>query len=237
MLRKSAAFAPRYRKFESICLQRRVRANLKTTSLGCPSDAGPRVRNPSPSSGESGAKLTSSSSTGSARGRSVPYSGPARSRPSVFGTPVSTTGAGSSRRGSGVGHRPPLQSTQVNGCSGRIADLREFSGKRRDRADSRPSRPYPRNEEVRPIEMACDARTVSECRAFLARRCGVRSLRSSSGRKGRDGALKTDWTKPRHGGVSYGDRMAPVMVRRGSRAGEAEEGEQVAKAGPAGLSE
>jgi hypothetical protein len=38
---------------------------------------------------------------------------------------------------------------------------------------------------------------------------------------GRDGALKTDWTKPWHGGVSYGDRMAPVMVSWGSRAGEA----------------
>ena len=31
---------------------------------------------------------------------------------------------------------------------------------------------------------------------------------------GRDGALKTDWTKPWHGAASYGDRMAPVMVSR-----------------------
>ena len=57
-----------------------------------------------------------------------------------------------------------------------------------------------------------------ECRAFLARRRGARSLRRSSGRRGRDGALKTDWTKPWHGGASYGDRMAPVMVSRHSRA-------------------
>jgi hypothetical protein len=58
-----------------------------------------------------------------------------------------------------------------------------------------------------------------ECRAFLAWRRGARSLPSGSGRKGRDGALKTDWTKPWHGGASYGDRMAPVMMSRGFRAG------------------
>jgi len=57
-----------------------------------------------------------------------------------------------------------------------------------------------------------------ECRSVLARRRGARSLRRSSGRRGRDGALKTDWTKPWHGGASYGDRMAPVMVSRHSRA-------------------
>ena len=77
----------------------------------------------------------------------------------------------------------------------------------------------PRNEEVRPIETACDARTFSECRAFLARRCGVRSLRSGSGRKGRNDALKTDWINRGTVGASYGDRMAPVMVSRRSRAG------------------
>jgi len=46
--------------------------------------------------------------------------------------------------------------------------------------------------------------------------------RNSQGEKkgtGGDGALKTDWTKPWHDGASYGDRMAPVMVNRGSRAG------------------
>ena len=26
------------------------------------------------------------------------------------------------------------------------------------------------------------------------------------------GALKTGWTKPWHGGASYGDRMAPAVV-------------------------
>jgi hypothetical protein len=36
---------------------------------------------------------------------------------------------------------------------------------------------------------------------------------------GRDGALKTDWTKPWHGAASYGDRMAPAMVRWGSSSG------------------
>jgi hypothetical protein len=35
---------------------------------------------------------------------------------------------------------------------------------------------------------------------------------------GRDGALKTDWTKPWHGAASYGDRMAPAMVSRDRRA-------------------
>src|SRR5882672_6598247 len=53
-----------------------------------------------------------------------------------------------------------------------------------------------------------------ECRAFLARRRGARSLRRSCGRRGRDGALKTDWTEPWHGGASYGDRMAPAIVNR-----------------------
>jgi hypothetical protein len=54
-----------------------------------------------------------------------------------------------------------------------------------------------------------------ECRAFLARRRGARSLQRGCGRRGRDGALKTDWTKPWHGGASYGDRMAPAIVNRG----------------------
>src|SRR5260370_23993062 len=58
-----------------------------------------------------------------------------------------------------------------------------------------------------------------ECRAFLARRRGARSLGRGCRRRGRDGALKTDWTKPWHGGASYGDRMAPVMASWGSRAG------------------
>ena len=31
-------------------------------------------------------------------------------------------------------------------------------------------------------------------------------------KEGRDGALKTDWTKPWHGGASYGERMAPAVV-------------------------
>src|SRR5580700_5816238 len=35
---------------------------------------------------------------------------------------------------------------------------------------------------------------------------------------GRDGALKTDWTKPWHGAASYGDRMAPAMVSGDGRA-------------------
>src|SRR5271167_2076558 len=63
--------------------------------------------------------------------------------------------------------------------------------------------------------------SVFKCRAFLARRRGARSLRSGSGRKGRDGALKTDWTKPWHGGASYGDRMAPALVNRGFERTEA----------------
>jgi hypothetical protein len=35
---------------------------------------------------------------------------------------------------------------------------------------------------------------------------------------GRDGALKTDWTKPWHGAASYGDRMAPAMASGDGRA-------------------
>jgi hypothetical protein len=60
---------------------------------------------------------------------------------------------------------------------------------------------------------------VAKCRAFLVRRRGARSLRRGCGRRGRDGALKTDWTKPWHVGASYGDRMAPVTVSWGSRGG------------------
>jgi hypothetical protein len=71
---------------------------------------------------------------------------------------------------------------------------------------------------MRPFSLLCNGVNFPECRAFLARRRGARSLRRSSGRRGRDGALKTDWTKPWHGGASYGDRMAPVMVSRCSRA-------------------
>ena len=59
---------------------------------------------------------------------------------------------------------------------------------------------------------ACPRRGIPECRAFLARRRGARSLRRGCGRRGRDGALKMDWTKPWHGGAGYGDRMAPAMV-------------------------
>jgi hypothetical protein len=65
--------------------------------------------------------------------------------------------------------------------------------------------------------------SVFKCRAFLAWRRGARSLRSGSRRKGRDGALKTDWTKPWHGGATYGDRMAPAMVNRGFERTEARE--------------
>jgi hypothetical protein len=43
-------------------------------------------------------------------------------------------------------------------------------------------------------------------------------LAESQERRGRDGALKTDWTKPWHGAASYGDRMAPAMVSGDRRA-------------------
>ena|SRR6516165_10835856 len=59
------------------------------------------------------------------------------------------------------------------------------------------------------------------CRAFLARRRGARPLRRGCGKRGRGGALKTGWTKPWHGGASYGDRMAPAVVERGLERTEA----------------
>jgi hypothetical protein len=57
--------------------------------------------------------------------------------------------------------------------------------------------------------------SIAQCRAFLAWRRGARSLQRGCRRRGRAGALKTDWTKPWHGGASYGDRMAPAIVNQG----------------------